>query len=262
MKQRWRRILLTLGIVAVVCALYAWFFGFQTTTILETWWIGRKSPIVKETPRALGDLSISPAPGMKLSYLGYDFVVPWDDLDPSKTRYYPRRVMLAFRSGKVILFSRGQPREFVNTVLQNTDPDSFRYLYGEAPLQSDYAMHRLILEATPEKIKLLTPQKETVGVSMLLVIKAITVPEKSGIYAVQTEDFRGFQYGDPRRQPRHVVADLFADDGGVEFIFAGQGKGHPFGISQPEINRVLQTVHKSDKAFAQMDLEVAKMAAK
>lgn len=259
-KRRWLRILLTLGVVGAVCVLYAWFFGLQTMMVLESRWLAHKSPIVKETPRPLADLSISPVPGMKFSYVGYDFLVPWDDLDPSRTKYYPRRVRLAFRSGKVIIFSSGQPREFVNTVLQHADPDGFRNLYGDAPLQSDYAMHRLILEATPDKVKLLTPQRETIGTSMLLVIKAISVPEQSGIYSIQNGDFRGFQYGDPHSRPRHVVADLFADDGGVEFIFAGPSKEHLVGISQSEINRVVQSLHKTRENFSNLDTRPLAMA--
>jgi len=95
---------------------------------------------------------------------------------------------------------------------------------------------------------------------MLLVIKAITVPEQSGIYSIQTGNFRGFQYGDPHSRPRNVVAELFADDGGVTFIFAGQGKEHPLGISQPEINRVVQSLHKTRENFSNLDTKPLAMA--
>jgi len=249
MKRRWLRILVTLGIAVVVCAFYAWFFGFQTVMVLETRWIAHRAPVVKETPRALKDTSISPVPGTKLSYLGYDFEVPWDDLDSSKTRSSAHHVLLAFRSGKTIMFSCGEPREFVNLVLQHWEADQFRRLYGETPLQSDYAMHRLIEEATPDKVTLLTPRKEMIGTSLLLTIKAMALPE-APIYNVQTKDFRGFQYGDPQGRPRFVEAELFADDSGVYFLFLGQGKGNPFAISQPEINRVVQSVHRTAEGLS------------
>jgi hypothetical protein len=242
MKRRWRRILLALGIVAVACASYAWFFGFQTMMVLEMRWMARRAPVVRETPRALPDLSVSSAPGRKLSYFGYQFEVPWDDLDESKTKLYPNRVALAFRSGKSLVFSIAPPRYFITVVESMGKKDALRQIYGDAPLQSDYAMNRLILGANPDQVTLLTPRKEIVGTSILLVMKAIMVPEESGIFSLQTAGFQGFQYGNPQSGPRHVVANLFADDDGLEFIFGGQGKGYPLGISQADINRVLQTV--------------------
>jgi hypothetical protein len=80
---------------------------------------------------------------------------------------------------------------------------------------------------------------------MLLLLKATAAPEQSAIYSIQNTDFKGFQWGDPSAGPRYIVADLFADDAGLEIIFFGPGKGQPLGISQADINRVLQTVHKT-----------------
>jgi len=37
----------------------------------------------------LKDTSVSEAPGTKLSYFGYEFEVPWSDLDESQTKLYP-----------------------------------------------------------------------------------------------------------------------------------------------------------------------------
>src|SRR5258708_18170338 len=98
MSRRWSRILIGLGVTVLVSGLYAWFFGFQTMMILGTRKIARKNPIVRQIPIALTDTSASQDPGTKLSYFGYDFEVPWDDLDQSKTKVYPTRWFLGFRS--------------------------------------------------------------------------------------------------------------------------------------------------------------------
>jgi hypothetical protein len=90
--------------------MYAWFFGFQTAMVLEARVIARRAPVVRETPHILSDLSLSKTPGRRLSYFGYDFEVPWDDLDESKTKLYPTRVVLVFRSGKAMIFSTAPPR--------------------------------------------------------------------------------------------------------------------------------------------------------
>jgi hypothetical protein len=49
------------------------FFGIQTFCALEARNTARKLPVVSNTPVALSDLSISQAPGKKLSYFGYQF---------------------------------------------------------------------------------------------------------------------------------------------------------------------------------------------
>lgn len=97
-----RRILITVVIAFVV--LFAG--GYWIAPIALSFYAARKAPaIVTVMPTDLKDHSVSPAPGMKLAYLGYEFEVPWSDLDQSKTVLYPKdkpnktRVVLAFKSG-------------------------------------------------------------------------------------------------------------------------------------------------------------------
>lgn len=79
---------------------------------------------------------------------------------------------------------------------------------------------------------------------MMLIIKSITLPEpaSSGIFSFETREFYGFQYGDPTKAPKKIVANLYSADGKVEFIFAK--KNAPVEMRQSEINRVLQSLHK------------------
>jgi hypothetical protein len=245
MSRRWRRILIGFGIAALTCGIYGWFFGFQTAMFLEARAIAHRAPIVRETPHTLPDSSVSNTSGKKLSYFGYDFEIPWDDLDESKTMLHPNSVVLVFRSGRAMIFFIAPPRSFVRTVESMGHKDTLRQIYGDSPFESDYALWRLILETTPDKVTLSSTRQDLVGASMLLTIKGIAISEESGIFFLRTKDYKGFQWGNPESRPRHVVADLFSDDSGMEFVFTGKGKGQPMGISQAEINRVLQTVHKA-----------------
>jgi hypothetical protein len=246
MLRRRRRAWFATGVTVVLGGLYAWLFGFQTMMIWKTSRIARKAPIVKQIPRALADTSVSTRPGTRLSYFGYDFEVPWNDLNPDKTQIYPNRVVLTFGSGRYLMFSTVPPRHFVNILQQQMGQDSFsRTLDNDAALQSDYAMWNLVLRATPDSVNLFSPRKDIARNSMLVLIKGVTIPETSGLYFVETRGLRGFQWGDPRRRPGRVVTDLFADDGGVEFVFSGRNKQNPSGASQAEINRVLQSVRLS-----------------
>jgi hypothetical protein len=232
------RMLLIFGGVALSVFAYVWFLGIATMFALEARYVGWKAPVVKSTPRDLSDLTVSSRPVQKLSYFGYEFEVPWE-VDEARAKQTGRMQLVAFRSGNALLFSRMAPKEFVNTFLK-ANPEGLQKLYGEDAPASDYALHRLILEATPAKVGLLTPRREAVGGAMLLVMKGIMVPRggESGIFRIRTNDLQGFQYGDPQQRPKTVDVEIFADDGGFAFLFSQQEKGPVPAITQSEINRV------------------------
>ncbi len=209
---------------------------------------------MEETPSELSESLISPAKA-NISYFGYEFGVPWGDVDEPATKVYRNRVVIAFKSGLRLMFVTGPPKEFVKTVLSSgkIDANAFRQIYGSA-MESDYDLTRLMLESTPQKITLLGSRKDVLGQAMMLTIKAIAVPESSGLYSLRTTEFKGFQYGEPLNTPRRIVVDLFADDGSLEFVFFRQDPGtpktvapvdRPVTLSQSEINAVVQTVRKT-----------------
>jgi hypothetical protein len=243
------RILIIFGSLTALGAIYLWFFGFATMLLIETRYIAWKAPIVKEAPLELTDLSISQSPGRKLSYFGYEFEVPWDDVDEDKTKQVGKMQVIAFRSGNAILFSKMPPKEFVNIFLSMSKENSagLRAIYGEDALQSDYSFTRLMLETTPERVTLFASRRNSVGSAMLLVIKGIIIPRggESGIFRVRTGKFQGFQYGNPQNRPKSMEVRLFADDGGIAFHFAQKEKGPLPPITQAEINRVVQTVREN-----------------
>lgn len=246
MTKRQRKLLIWVN-VFLVTGFCLWHFGVASLFILETHYVGWKFPVVKKTPEELTDLSISPAQGQKLFYFGYEFEVPWD-VDQDKTKQVGKTELVAFRSGNALLFSSLAPKEFVQTFLSATKvgPDKVRNLWGETALESDYSLHRLILEATPGEVTLFTRRQDAVRSSMLVLFKGIMTPRggESGIFRVRTDRFQGFQYGDPQAQPKSLNVEIFADDGGLSFAFAQKGRGLSPAITQAEINRVIQTVHK------------------
>jgi hypothetical protein len=185
---------------------------------------------------------------MKLSYFGYEFEIPWTDIDEGKTKIIGgNKVIIVFRSGNVLSVWSGPPHEFMNGLLEQgkIDREAFRKLYGNEALQSDYNFMRLILETTPDKITLFSPRETAVSQGVLLIVKAICVPgdPNSGIFAVQGKAFKGFQYGRPQSPPKHLSVELFPEDGHLDLLF-GQKKNGPTVISQADINRIVQTIHK------------------
>ena len=94
-----RRILTTVAITLGVIALGA----FYVAPVALSFDAARKAPpAARVVPTELKDLSVSQVQGTKLLYVGYEFEIPWNDLDPSQTRSvpkdHPEMVALVFRS--------------------------------------------------------------------------------------------------------------------------------------------------------------------
>jgi hypothetical protein len=68
---RWKRILVSQGILVITSVAYLWFFGTQTFFVLEANNVARKFPFVKLTPVVLPDVAVSQKSGMNLSHFDY-----------------------------------------------------------------------------------------------------------------------------------------------------------------------------------------------
>ena len=110
-----RRILVTLVITfAVVFVDVEWI-----APVALSYYGARKAPAVTRiVPTDLKDPTVSQAPGSRLSYFGYEFEIPWNDIDGTQTMLYakdkPNRVVLVFRSGLKLMITALPPRELIN----------------------------------------------------------------------------------------------------------------------------------------------------
>ena len=241
------RILVWLGVAVALGGAYLWFFGVSTGVCLETWYIGRKNPAVRRIPVELRDLSLAPSTGRKIAINGYEFELPWNDVDEDRSKMIGNRRVIAFRSGNAILVMFPTQNEFVNGVLKSGfDTETFRSIYGDGPLESDYAMYKLMLESAPQRVSPLSSKKFAVGQAMMIVMKAISMPSgaESGLYSVRSNGLNGFQYGDPDRRPKHITIDLLASDGGIEFGIFQKTEAAAQTVTQPQINRMLYSIRR------------------
>jgi hypothetical protein len=242
------RLLLWSGAVVVLAGAYLWFFGVQTFCALQARRVGRQVPIVKSVPVELEDLSVSIVQGEKLSFLGAELEVPWKDVDEKTTRIVGNWVLIHFRSGKSIILCVGPPDGDIQAMSKSKTPDPqlFAAMYGPEVLRSDYAMHKAIFEATPSQISLSTPTNRATGLAAVILIKAIMPPTTDwAIYNIRSKDFEGFQLGDPARRPKKMCLELYADDVEFEINIEQNESGPTPAITQAEINRIVQTAHKS-----------------
>ncbi|HST11574.1 MAG TPA: hypothetical protein VLL05_14460 [Terriglobales bacterium] len=214
----------------------------------------RAPKITRVVPQPLQDNSISEAPSTKLSYFGYEFEVPWTDLDDSLTTLYPKdkpdknRADLHFRSGLRLVITAIPPQEWARNLAQQSkaSPQELESVYGP-DIRSDYLFVRDLFEFTPDKMNHWGLQRDQPRGEMLLIIKSITLLKsaESGIFVLQNPSYKGFQEGDPRVRQDGIGVHLFADDGSIEIIFLQKDYNKSEGVTQAEINRIVQSLRKT-----------------
>ncbi|SRR6266567_187241 len=252
--NRGRRKTLIVFAVMLSVGAYAWFFWFQTLMVIQTRYYYRDIPIASMKPVELNDRSVTSVNGAKLSCYGYDFEVPWEDVETDNIER-KSMTLIPFRSGLSILVGHGSTHDLLDTIIERTktDPQNFRAEYSDAPVRSDHDLLDLALNATPVGVGLFKSKREIGRQTALLVIKTIIVPGDSGIFKVQAGEFKGFQYGDPSKHPKRVTVFLSSANGSVEVGFS-QKDMSPLTISQSEINRVIQTMHRADSSTTSASL--------
>ena len=248
LSSKWKRRLIWTGTSVVAAVVYLWFFGVQTFFALETRNIGRKVPIVNSVPIELSDHSVSDARGTRLSFRGVEFEFPWNDIDGERTRLIGNWAVIAFQSSKSIILCVNPPKSFITDMSkdQTVDPQLFSMLYGREVLNSDYTVKKAIFETTPSQINLFTPENRAIGLSMVILIKAIMPPTTDWqIYKVSSGDLQGFQLGDPVRRPKKICVELFGKDIEFEINITQMADGPTPAITQQELNRIIQTAHRT-----------------
>jgi hypothetical protein len=196
-----RRILITVVItLAVILVGVYW-----VAPVALSFYAARKAPAVARiVPTDLKDISVSQAPGAKLSYVGYEFEVRWSDLDETQTKLYPTdkpektRVDLHFRSGLRVWVTAIPPRSWVKELATdfNVAPERIESSFG----RSDYGFVKTFYDFTPDKMHHWAFMgRGEMRDEFLLMIKSIALSRaaQTGIFNVQNQGYKGFQKGNP-----------------------------------------------------------------
>ena len=248
-----RRILIT-----VVATLAVVFVGlYWIAPVALSFYTAKKVPAVASVvPTELKDKSISDAPGTKLSYFGYEFEVPWNDLDETQNKFYPKdkpektMVDLRFRSGLRLRF-KSLPAHVWRNDSDCCTKGAVRIVasvFGQEAVHSNYSFEKAVYGFAPSKMHYwsLSPHVHF-SEQGVLVIKSI-MPSKAadtGIFNVQNQSYRGFQQGNPQERQDGILLDLYSDEGGIEMIFSQKDYRDPARITQPELNRIIQSLRKA-----------------
>jgi hypothetical protein len=210
-------------------------------------------PITRIVPTDLKDMSFSEAPGKTLSYFGYEFEIPWSDLDESQTKLYPTdkpekcRADLRFGSGLRMVVTAIPAGEWANELATQFKVPRQR-IESSFEAKSDYSFLRNLYEFTPGKMHhwAFSPQIHS-REHLLLTIKTAALPPLAGtgIFNLQNQSYKGFQEGNPKVRQDGIEIHLFSDEGSIEMIFSQKDYQNPTGVTQPEINRIVQSLRKA-----------------
>jgi hypothetical protein len=226
--------------VALVCSsrILAYYFARQ---------MNHDDPRLALTPQPLTDYGANLTEGMSFSEFGYDFEVPWKDVD--KVRRFKSLTMISFKSGQTVtFFDPQQTVDRIKIMREAAVPTGkdVSVLFGSEAMASNYQLLNTILSTTQRPISILTPSKELVRNWMLLTSKqSELINDPSHIYSIETPRVRGFQKGDPFRDQKATILNLFVDKQDHELQLWVAMKESPARITQADINRIVQTLHPS-----------------
>ncbi len=255
----WRRMVCALVRVAALLLLLTVLFNLLAPPIgilLTTRWEGKKVPAVRVTPQPLTDYSVSDAPGRTLSYLGYSLEVPWTASFKAKGSENGSikgggMMELKFDSGQILLLIAPSDQSGLLSELvqdQSMHMENLGLIFGNLMYRSPYDQYSALLNTSPSTIRAFGPRREAIRGATLLMIKAIALPAslESGAFAFQFPDKRGFQMGDPRKS-RRIDLKVFDLDGHDLEIHCGTVRDGE-NLTQPELNRILKTLHPVSSA--------------
>jgi hypothetical protein len=126
-------------------------------------------------------------------------------------------------------------------------PSEFETAFGPGTSTSDYRFVKNVYEFTPDEMHYWSLSSAVhARDTALLVVKSImpTKAAESGIFRIQTPEFQGFQQGNPEAHENGLQVGLYSNDGGVEIHFMQHGAPDPVFVTQPEINRIIQSLHR------------------
>jgi len=246
-----RSFLLLCGAVIGILA-FSYLWGTQTVLAFTLRHQAKKAVILDEKPLPIPSLAANSAPGMRLVPAGFSFEVPWDDLDVPNCKFGGNIAVFKFRSGRTLSFfgpseNHEDPLSTVGRSFGEGKGNK-KSLFGPDTTRTNYSFQRALLEATPRDVTPFSPRQAAVRSSMLLIMKRVSaVGGETGLFELQANRWKGFQFDDPSKSPRKVTLEVYDNqDRKVEIVFCPGMPGQA-GVSQADINRVLQSLHSTDE---------------
>ena len=180
------------------------------------------------------DASVSADDGYPYESGNLRFRLQWKAIRSFESEYAQAFV---FEGEKTVIVSGQKKGEGILPALLGDLPEqaeAMRQFWGEENLQSEYAVFRYCLNATPDKGGVFTDRAELLRLPSLLLLKAVYSPLGDVIYQFETRQFRGFQFGNPGTAQEIFVYLYDSSDQLFRFKLSA--------LDQQEIDRLLASI--------------------
>jgi hypothetical protein len=240
--------LLMLGLVFVPTLLFSICRDLQTLT-----------PALTSLPRPLRVEAQTHPLGKRLCCIGYhspapharpvhfSFELPWDQVTVGELKDF---VSVCSREGKCLFFEKTNRNHHGLIQLKALTPSTrfqqIRYRAAHPKTALDLDTLRETLEATPSSLTPLTPPWQSFPAFGRLLNKLFLLGSTSQLYRFKTDDFRGFQLGDPGRE-KWVQLIIFDTDQRWFSMNIGTQERAKTRITQQEINLILKSLAPSSQ---------------
>jgi len=232
-------------IACLAVALGLFFYGPPLFFLLHAKWEARNEPKLWIVPEPLALSPASHADGETFSYFGYEFESPWSGLTQEKKT--ESTVLLTCSTERSILIfapaKEGTELDSLKRTAAEKGIDAGDVL-GEDATRSSYALLSKELFLTPADLRLFSSRKEMAANSVFLMLKKVDSQNWSRLYSFKTEQFRGFQQGDPSLDMAVIVAAFDTADRKLLLFIAAQ-KDAQRRLSQTEVNTILASLRPS-----------------
>lgn len=245
-KSESARTTIILAVCTVVLGFYVLIFGLQTLVSIEAHRWALSSPFLKAVPQPLPTTIASEVQDRDLQFYGYTFAAPWKD--GAKKEEGDARSEMDFPLGPIIIFFNPATEADIVGKIRGGDLDvlhSYEAIFGRGFFPDNYAMYAAVYGAAPNQVWPFTPRARAVRIDTLLIWKLrFSTYGRTTIYSIQTNNMRGFQFGDPSRD-RFLLVHLFDDSGGQVRILFTSKSGQPGTIPQADLNCVIYSLRSA-----------------
>ncbi|MFI5125642.1 MAG: hypothetical protein WBE21_16305 [Candidatus Acidiferrales bacterium] len=242
-KKESARATVILALVALAVGCYVLLFGLQTLIYFEARHWAASSPFLRDVPEPLPSTVASPIQEKGLSFYGFQFGAPWKGIDKQNSQN--DRSEIDFKSGAVLLFFNPEGEKNIVDSIRTGNPQTYqqyRTIFGADFFPSNYALYDAVYGASPAGLSPLMSRDKAVRIDTLLQWKlGFGAYGSKTIYAFQTGNIRGLQFGDPATDHAVVVRLFDSHEQQMRLLFTSKS-AQPGVVSQADINCVVDSI--------------------
>ena len=224
----------------------AWCFAPQTWDWYQARRMARMQPCLGLELRPLIDSTPDETAGSKETLFGYEFEVPWRNVDAKGVRH--QGMLIASNGHSLIFWDPADRQQFLGDASQSMQhpniKDAFASALGNDATRSNYDLLEHMLNITPEQISPILSKREANGRLTLLRIKSAIYCNNGhpAFYSFHRGDLNCLQIGEPGLSRDVEVICFDGADRELNFHFSARQDSSEV-LSRGEINRVIQTLH-------------------